>query len=305
MTTELAIRAKRFAGKPLIEKFRSITFRATALGSRCQDLLRAIPMPIRLPFGSWWIACNDHVGRPLREGVFENSELAFVEAYVKPGMTVLDLGAHHGLYTLLASKRVGVTGKVFAFEPSPRERKSLRRHLFLNHCRNVTVESMALGKENAEVDLYVVEEWAAGCNSLRPPDVSAKTTRTPVQVTRLDDWLNKHEIGPVSFVKLDVEGAELDALRGAEGFLARTPRPVILAEIQDVRTAPWGYRAKEIIELLSRKRFRWFSITPTGTLQELDLAEESFDGNFVAIPEELGFAGMHTVAMAQETSLAS
>lgn len=288
MTTELAARARRFASKPLAEKFKAITFRATALRSRWHDKMRAIPMPIRLPFGSWWIARNDHVGRPLRAGVFEKSELAFVERYIKPGMTVLDLGAHHGLYTLLASKCVGTSGKVFAFEPSPRERKALRRHLFLNRCQNVVLESLALGKENGEVDLYVVEEWAAGCNSLRPPDVSAKTVRTPVQVTRLDDWLGRHEVGPVGFVKLDVEGAELDALRGAKEFLGRTPRPVIFAEVQDIRTAPWGYRAKEIIEFLSQKQFQWFSITPAGALQELDLAEESFDGNFVAIPEELG-----------------
>jgi FkbM family methyltransferase len=305
MTIELALRAKRFASKPLREKFRAIGFRASAIKSSCRDALHAIPLPIRLPFGSWWIARNDHVGRPLRQGVFENSELAFVEGYVKPGMTVLDLGAHHGLYTLLASKRVGATGTVFAFEPSPRERKSLRRHLFLNRCQNVAVEALALGRENAEVDLYVVEEWAAGCNSLRPPDVSAKTTRTPVHVTRLDDWLNGRKIGPVGFVKLDVEGAELDALRGAEGFLTSTPRPVILAEIQDVRTAPWGYRAKEIIEFLSQKRFRWFSITPAGALRPLDVSEENFDGNFVAIPEELGGAGIHIETATQKASLAS
>jgi FkbM family methyltransferase len=270
-TNEMS-RARHFAKKPLREKLRSIRFRAASFKSHWRERVRTIPMPIRLPFGAWWI--------------FEKSELAFVEGYIKPGMTVLDLGAHHGLYTLLASKRVGASGRVFAFEPSQRERKSLSQHLFLNHCHNVAVESLALGKENAKVDLYVVEEWAAGCNSLKPPDVPAKTSRTPVQVRRLDDWLNEHKVGKVDFVKLDVEGAELDALRGAEDFLTRVPRPVILAEIQDIRTAPWGYRAKEIIELLSQKRFRWFSITQAGTLQELDITAESFDGNFVAIPEE-------------------
>ena len=164
---------------------------------------------------------------------------------------------------------------------------------FLNRCQNVAVRNLGIRQGNAEVDLYVVEEWAAGCNSLRPPDVSARTTRTPVQVTRLDDWSNGRKIGSVGFVKLDVEGAEFDACRGAEGFLTRTPRPVILAEIQDVRTAPWGYRAKRNHRVPSQKRFRWFSITPAGALEELDLSKENFDGNFVAIPEELGGAGIH------------
>ena len=89
-----------------------------------------VTIPIRLPFGVWWLAHNDHVGQPIRKGTFEPNELAFVERFVRSGMTVLDVGAHHGLYTLLASKKVGPTGKVFAFEPSQRERRVLRRHLY-------------------------------------------------------------------------------------------------------------------------------------------------------------------------------
>lgn len=67
---------------------------------------------------------------------------------------------------------------------------------------------------------------------------------------------------------------------------------VILAEVQDIRTEPWGYRAKEIIEHLSQRRFQWFSITAAGSLQKLDITQESFDGNFVAIPEEFDPAQM-------------
>ena len=96
-----------------------------------------------------------------------------------------------------------------------------------------------------------------------------------VEIARLDDWLAKQEIGNVEFIKLDVEGAELDVLRGAEALLSRPPRPVILAEVQDIRTAPWGYRAKEIIEYLLQRRFQWFSITAAGSLQKLDVTQKS------------------------------
>ena len=90
----------------------------------------------------------------------------------------------------------------------------------------------------------------------------------------------------MDFIKLDVEGAERDVLQGAERLLDRKPRPVILAEIQDVRTKPWGYRAKEIIQHLSHKGYKWLRPTTDGLLRDLDTSLDEYEGNFVAVPEE-------------------
>jgi len=92
-------RARRFMRKPWKEKSRSIR-------SRWSEAVAKVPRFTRLPFGVWWIARNDNVGEALLAGEFENAERAFVERFLRPGMTVLDIGAHHGLYTLLACKRV-------------------------------------------------------------------------------------------------------------------------------------------------------------------------------------------------------
>jgi FkbM family methyltransferase len=243
-------------------------------------------MPVRLPFGAWWVPRGDSLTEPLLANTFETAEIGFVARFLQPGMTVLDLGAHHGLYTLLASKRVGSKGRVISFEPSPRERRALRLHLAMNLCWNVTTQGLALGNEDAESVLYVVEDWAAGCNSLKPPDVPATTSLTRVRVVRLDDWLHRRRIGRVDFIKLDVEGSELAALKGAAQLLERRPRPVILAEVQDVRTLPWGYPAREILDHLKQKGFKWFRVVQNGVVEELDLSPDSFDGNFVACPEE-------------------
>jgi FkbM family methyltransferase len=244
-------------------------------------------MPVRLPFGALWIPRNDNLTQPLLAGSFETAEIAFVERFLQPGMNVLDIGAHQGLYTLLSSKRVGSRGRVIAFEPSPRERRALRLHVWLNLCANVTIQALAMGNEVAESDLYVVNGSQTGCNSLRPPDVMSGTSPIRVRVTRLDHWLDQRKIDRVHFIKLDVEGAELDVLKGAERLLEDRPRPVILAEVQDVRTRPWGYRAKEIINQLSGKHFRWFRLSENGSLQDMDENLEELDGNFVAWPEEV------------------
>jgi FkbM family methyltransferase len=273
-------RMRRFLQKPRQEK----------IGSLCLRWVRTfpkIPVPVRLPFGAWWLARNDHVSLPIIEGKFETAELAFLNRFLRPGMTVLDLGAHHGFYTLLASKRVGNTGNVFSFEPSPRERKALRLHLRLNRCKNVVIQEMALGDQNTDSALYVVEDWAAGCNSLRPPDVAAKTSPVPVHVVRLDDWLAEHKIDRVDFIKLDVEGAELTILKGAQGLLNCGPRPVILAEVQDVRTLPWGYRARKIVTTLEELGYLWFQLSAQGSLLEIDPDRDAFEANLVAIPDEL------------------
>jgi len=246
----------------------------------------SIPAPVHLPFGAWFLARNDNVGEAIRGGSFETAEATFVSTYLRPGMTVLDVGANQGYYTLLASRRVGNTGRVIAFEPSPREKKSLRIHKRLNGCRNVNIAEVALGADEKQADLFVVQGYQTGCNSLRPPIVFSEIARVKVQIVRLDDWMEAHKIERVDFIKLDVEGGELEVFKGADKLLGRKPRPVILVEVQDLRTEPWGYRAKEIIGYLMSREYKWFRITSDGSLEQLDVSAETFDGNFVAIPEE-------------------
>jgi FkbM family methyltransferase len=245
-----------------------------------------IPQRVRLPFGSRWVARNDACGRMILRGRFENVESRFVERFLKPGMVVLDIGAHHGYYSLLASLRVGPLGRVIAFEPSPRERRRLMQHLRLNGCTNVQVEGIALGETEGREKLYVVSGKETGCNSLRPPEVRQSTHATDVQVARLDDYLGQHNLPRVDFVKMDVEGGELAVLKGATEFLERQPRPVIFCEVQDMRTKPWGYPAGEIVDFLRGKGFRWYVPSAEGAACPLPSDQNEFDGNFVAVPEE-------------------
>ncbi len=255
--------------------------------NRVRSKLPKLVVPIRLPFRMWWLLRHDHVSGPIWDRTFEISECSFVRRFLQPGMSVLDIGAHHGFYTLLASRLVGPKGRVFSFEPSPRERKALRLHLRLNRCKNVDLQDLALGDQNADSDLYVVEDWAAGCNSLRPPDVAARTSPVSVHVVRLDDWLTEHKIDRVDFIKLDVEGAELSILKGALRLLKGASRPVILAEVQDTRTLPWGYRARDIVTTLEGWGYQWFQPSARGSLLEIGPDRDAFDANLVAVPSEL------------------
>jgi FkbM family methyltransferase len=253
---------------------------------RWLTLLFGIPLRVRLPFGSLWIARNDATGRMILRGHFENAESRFMGQFLKPGMVVLDIGAHHGYYSLLASQKVGPTGKVIAFEPSTRERRNLLQHLRLNSCANVHVEESALGDTEGNAEFFVVKGRETGCNSLRPPDVHQPTQAIEVRVARLDDFARQNDLKRVDFVKMDVEGAELSVLKGASEFLERRPRPVIFCEVQDLRTRPWGYAAKEIVDFLRQKGFSWYIPSADGEVRPLPPNQNEFDGNFVAVPEE-------------------
>src|SRR5262249_40402083 len=236
-------------------------------------------------FGVWWIAKHSSLDHQLMTDGFERPEIEFVRRLLKPGMTVLDVGAHHGLYTLLASKLVGPSGKVIAFEPSPRQRKRLAAHLRINGLREVQVMPYALGAENGEADLYLADGSDDWCNSLRKPQESARQT-VRVQVRRLDDIAVQSRLTKVDFLKLDVEGAELDTLKGATQLLTAAARPVILAEVYDIRTEPWGYPARDIVQFLSKLNYRWFALNENGALAAISADLPSYDANLIAVPVE-------------------
>jgi hypothetical protein len=128
-----------------------------------------------------------------------------------------------------------------------------------------------------------IQDWY---NSLRPPAVDGPIRTVRVSVRRLDDVLGESGVSKVDFIKLDVEGAELSVLHGAMKLLEGESRPAILAEVQDARTAAWGYAAREIIQFLVRMDYRWFAIAAKGALLPISCDQESYDANLVALPVE-------------------
>jgi FkbM family methyltransferase len=277
---KVAARIRKFLSKSNRQKLESLTFRVRALLPKKRT-------PIVLPFGAKWLLEDSSLDTQLRAGDFEPAEVRFVEQFLQPGMTVLDIGAHHGFHTLLASLRVGSGGRVISFEPSPRERKRLGRNIRFNKCKNVQVEPVALGKSAGKSDFFLVQGYSDYCNSLRPPAVEDQTRRIQVEMTSLDDYFSRSRLAEVDFIKLDAEGAEVDILSGARNILeVGKRRPVLLVEVSDTRTKPWGYPARDIIQFLYKWGYDWFQLREDGGLEPLPPGLDTFDSNFVALPRE-------------------
>jgi hypothetical protein len=120
---------------------------------------------------------------------------------------------------------------------------------------------------------------------LRPPAVSSPTRAVKVQVIPLDDYLRKRDIKRVDFIKIDTEGAELEVLKGASRTLTARPRPIVLIEVAEIRTAPWGYPAKMILEHLQGLHYQFYSVTADGGLS-IAVDPDIRDANLVALPVE-------------------
>src|SRR4051794_41178218 len=138
------------------------------------------------------VRTDDLIGRVIAiSGEWEpNVTAAFVRA-LAPGDVCLDIGAHIGYYTLLASRVVGPRGHVYAFEPSPENYSGLRANVELNGLRNVTTAQLAVGEQERRAVLYVGAPYNTGLTTLDPV-LAAKST-IPLRETMVD-------VGPVTSV---------------------------------------------------------------------------------------------------------
>jgi FkbM family methyltransferase len=173
-------------------------------------VLRILSGPAR---GMRWIAGASNHGCWL--GSYERDTQAKLGALIRPGDTVLDVGAHVGFYTLLASRLVG-DGCVIAFEPFPRNLQYLERHVRMNRLANVEIKRVALGDHTATGALFVGHEHSSG--SLVPKDQGL--TAHSVLVVALDDWRASGQLPHVDVIKMDIEGAEGRAILGMRKVLA-------------------------------------------------------------------------------------
>jgi len=246
-----------------------------------------LPRPV-FDLGAFW-CYNDVLGRRLWFGQApESVGRSFLYSYMDPGMVFVDLGANQGLYTILAARRCGETGRVVAVEPCRVQRQRLRLNLICNGMWRVRVRGEAVGSSKGLGTLHVVQGPETGGNSLRPPapDIAERWRLETVSIITLDDLCEEEKIsGEVDFIKIDVEGGELDVLRGAKRSLAFAKRPLIYCEICDRRTRPWGYSAREIVLDLLGRDFSWWEVA-TGTIRQHVIQNEYPGDNLLAVPRE-------------------
>ena len=174
-------------------------------------------------------------------------EMMFIKHYLKPGDAFIDVGANVGVYSLLAASLVGNNGSVDAFEPNPKALERLRENILLNKLYWVRIHASVVGSESGTVPFLNLSEDT--CSRLVAEyETHPHLTKVPCVV--LDQVL----IGSYAMGKMDIEGAEPLALKGAERLLSRSNPPVWQLELAGY-SKRYGYHTHEIIEWLNARGY--------------------------------------------------
>lgn len=158
-------------------------------------------------------------------GTYEPAVIRAIQQHVLPGWTVLDAGAHIGYYTLLLAELVGPEGKVIAFEASPEIFAVLKENIHLNRCGNVVLENRAVAGSPRRLALRRNDAYPLSATS----SIHSGRAAVEVEAVALDQFLGSG-FDRVAFIKMDVEGAEAEALQGLRELLRRD-HPLLLIEI--------------------------------------------------------------------------
>ncbi len=191
-------------------------------------------------------------------GNHEPETIQAFAALLAPGMTVIDLGANIGQYTLVAARRVGPLGRVYAFEPTPSLAEHARRNLELNGLENATVHAVAVSDAPGRVTLHSVEARRTE-HELDRQWLFADPKGLDVPTVTLDGFVAEQSVRAVDVIKMDIEGAELQAFRGAETLLTGADPPVLVLELNPKTLEYSGHTPDDLLGLLA---VLWIRVLP-------------------------------------------
>lgn len=185
-------------------------------------------------------------------GSYDPFETEIIRTIIKPGMTVVDVGAHIGYFTIFMANLVGENGRVFAFEPDPHNFSLLARNVTVNGLSNVVVERVALAATAGERQLYRDRENLGNMSfSERNVTQGRLGGNIVVPATTIDNYFSNRK---VDFLKVDVQGAEGLVLAGARKILMRD-RPKFVMEFWPYGLKNVGTDPKALLKWLSELGF--------------------------------------------------
>lgn len=199
-------------------------------------------------------------------GEYEKALTKIVVSLLEENNICLDVGANFGWYTTIFQKYCGKSGEVHSFEPVPATFQELERNFeLMGKPTNIFINNLALGEKADELTINLFEGLSTGHASMsnqgREDAISFKC-----KVVTLNSYLEEKNVGDVNFVKVDIEGAEMMFLKGAENLFKQEVPPIFLMEMAMQQTKNFGYLPNDLIKYISeRADYEFFRVEEINT----------------------------------------
>jgi FkbM family methyltransferase len=223
----------------------------------------------------------------------EQAEQYLARRLVNLGMTVFDVGANVGDYSLLLSELVGYIGKVYAFEPTSSTFQKLQQRIAQQSIKNITALKAAVFSRITSVTLNEFPEDYSAWNSIGKPSMLNPSTgvdyipivaNETVETITLDSFCQEYGIEQIDYLKVDVEGAESDVFQGAQHLLQKQAIRFIQFEVSQKMLEGLNRKAKDTFDVLIQNGYECHRITSTGKIAEKVDDSNSFYENYIAFP---------------------
>lgn len=178
---------------------------------------------------------------------------------LRPGMTVVDIGAHSGYFSLIAANHVGPGGKVYAFEPHASNYEAFERNVALNRYENIVAVRKAVTDNTGKMRL-LVNPKGSDRHSLYVRDGGSGTEDVEVETTTLDDFLREQDWPHIDLIKMDIEGAEPAALAGMSQALKTCGIRFLVTEFSPSLLGAGGFDPEGFLQELSRMGFSLYVV---------------------------------------------
>lgn len=198
-------------------------------------------------------------------GNFEPPTIKFLEEYIKKGHVIIDIGANVGYHTLIFSKLTGENGFVYAFEPEPLNYKTLKKNVDLNNLDNVRCVNKAISEKQETLDFFVSNSFNKGTHSLVYNPIQHSQESIKIDAIPLSHFILENDLNKIDFIKIDVEGAEYEVIKGMETSLIEY-KPTLLVEINNEAQETHGKTSKSLKEYICGFGYDCYEITENGKL---------------------------------------
>lgn len=186
-------------------------------------------------------------------GSLKDGELELLVREIRPGTTVVDIGANVGFMTTLMAKLVGPSGKVFAFEPGPMSFTLLQANTLINGYKNVVLEKKAVSSKTGMETLYICPTGESDNQVSAAGDMTFTDEvreAVPIETVRLDDYFTGANDAKIDFLKMDIQGGEYVALQGMQDLLRRNHGIRVMVEFAPYMPLWKGVPPQKFLELI-------------------------------------------------------